>query len=83
MPIYNADHARADLRDILDNAKQGQPSMIARWNRPEAVIVGLDDWHELQAFRALQGERVDSSEVDKIMAAAGVDIPPVPANVAS
>ncbi len=48
MPTYNSEIARAELRNILDAAKQGQPAIIARYNRPEAVVIGYEQWEDMQ-----------------------------------
>lgn len=83
MLTFTAEDARQNMRAILDNALAGKQAVIERYGKPVAAVVGVEEWRELQAWRALQGERVDSSEVDRVMASLGVDVPPVTADVAS
>jgi len=40
-------HAKATLSAIVDDAVRGEPSIITRHGRPEAVVIGFDDWQRL------------------------------------
>jgi prevent-host-death family protein len=39
--------AKATLSAVVDDAKQGEPCVITRHGKPEAVIVGFKDWERL------------------------------------
>jgi prevent-host-death family protein len=39
--------AKATLSSVVDDAVQGEPSIITRHGRPEAVIVGFQEWERL------------------------------------
>ena len=39
--------AKATLSSVVDDAVQGEPSIITRHGRPEAVIVGFKEWERL------------------------------------
>ena len=39
--------AKATLSAVIDQAKQGQPSIITRHGRPEAVILSFEEWQRL------------------------------------
>ena len=39
--------AKATLSTVIDQAKQGQPSIITRHGRPEAVILSFEEWQRL------------------------------------
>ncbi len=39
--------AKASLSSVVDKAKQGEPSIITRHGKPEAVILGFSDWERL------------------------------------
>lgn len=39
--------AKATLSAVVDQAKQGQPSIITRHGRPEAVILSFEEWQRL------------------------------------
>ncbi len=40
-------HAKAALSAVIDQAKQGQPSIITRHGRPEAVVLSFEEWQRL------------------------------------
>ncbi|MFY1651121.1 type II toxin-antitoxin system Phd/YefM family antitoxin [Solwaraspora sp. WMMB762] len=50
---------RITLQDLRDDAgralesvgRTGEPVVITRYERPVAVLVGIDEWEELEAFR--------------------------------
>ena len=48
----SAEHARKNLREILDLAMQGDTVIVMRHSRPAAVIISPRLWDELQALRA-------------------------------
>jgi len=39
--------AKANLSAVVDRAIQGKPSVITRHGKPEAVVLGFDDWERL------------------------------------
>ena len=39
--------AKATLSAVVDQAQQGEPSIITRHGRPEAVIVSFEEWQRL------------------------------------
>ena len=39
--------AKATLSSVIDQARQGQPSVVTRHGRPEAVIVSFEEWTRL------------------------------------
>ena len=40
-------NAKATLSAVVDQARQGEPSIITRHGRPEAVIVSFEEWQRL------------------------------------
>lgn len=51
---YGSEEARLKLRDILDDVNSGQESVIERYNKPVAVVVGYRQWQALKRLRAEQ-----------------------------
>jgi antitoxin Phd len=41
--------AKATLSSVVDDAVRGEPSIITRDGRPEAVVIGFDDWKRLSS----------------------------------
>jgi prevent-host-death family protein len=39
--------AKASLSAVVDAAVRGEPSIITRHGRPDAVVIGYDDWKRL------------------------------------
>lgn len=39
--------AKATLSAVVDQARAGQPSIITRHGRPEAVVVSFEEWQRL------------------------------------
>lgn len=39
--------AKATLSAVVDQARQGEPSIITRHGRPEAVVVSFEEWQRL------------------------------------
>ena len=39
--------AKARLSAVIDQARQGQPSIITRHGRPEAVVLSFEEWQRL------------------------------------
>ena len=39
--------AKATLSAVIDNARQGQPSVITRHGRREAVVLSFEEWERL------------------------------------
>ncbi len=45
--------AKATLSSVIDEAKRGEPSVITRHGKPEAVVIGFEEWQRigrLQSF---------------------------------
>jgi antitoxin Phd len=40
-------HAKATLSAVVDEAVRGEPSIITRHGRPQAVVVGFEEWQRL------------------------------------
>jgi prevent-host-death family protein len=41
--------AKATLSAVVDDAVRGEPSVITRHGRPEAVVIGFDEWQRLSS----------------------------------
>lgn len=39
--------AKATLSAVIDQARQGHPSVITRHGRPEAVVLSFEEWQRL------------------------------------
>ena len=39
--------AKATLSAVVDDAIRGEPSVITRHGRPEAVVIGFEEWKRL------------------------------------
>ncbi len=39
--------AKATLSAVVDQARQGEPSIITRHGRPEAVVLSFEEWQRL------------------------------------
>jgi antitoxin Phd len=39
--------AKATLSAVVDDAVRGEPSVITRLGRPQAVVIGFDEWKRL------------------------------------
>ena len=39
--------AKASLSSLVDDATRGEPSIITRHGKPEAVVVGFEEWQRL------------------------------------
>ena len=39
--------AKAALSAVIDQARQGEPTIITRHGRPEAVIISFEEWQRL------------------------------------
>ncbi len=39
--------AKASLSAVVDNAIRGEPSVITRHGKPEAVVLSFDEWQRL------------------------------------
>ena len=56
-------HAKADLSAIVDDAVRGEPAVITRHGKPEAVIVGYEEWQRLSRVPSF-GRMLMSAPVD-------------------
>ena len=45
--------AKATLSAVIDQAKQGEPSIITRRGRPEAVVLSFEEWQRLSRVPSL------------------------------
>lgn len=41
--------AKASLSAVVDDAVQGEPSIITRHGKPQAVIMGFEEWRRLSS----------------------------------
>ena len=41
--------AKANLSAVVDEATHGKPSVITRHGKPQAVVVGYDQWKKLSS----------------------------------
>jgi antitoxin Phd len=39
--------AKASLSSLVDDATRGEPSIITRHGKPEAVVIGFEEWERL------------------------------------
>jgi len=39
--------AKATLSSVVDQARRGEPSIITRHGRPEAVVLSFEEWQRL------------------------------------
>ena len=39
--------AKATLSSVVDDAARGKPSVITRHGKPQAVVIGFEDWQRL------------------------------------
>jgi prevent-host-death family protein len=40
-------HAKAALSSVVDDAVRGEPSVITRHGKREAVVIGFEEWRRL------------------------------------
>ena len=59
--------AKATLSAVVDQARQGEPSIITRHGRPEAVVLGFEEWQRLSQVpsfgRLLMEARLEPDDV--------------------
>lgn len=59
--------AKATLSAVIDQARQGEPSIITRHGRPEAVILSFEEWQRLSQVpsfgRLLMEARLGSEDL--------------------
>ncbi len=41
--------AKANLSAVVDDALRGEPSLITRHGKPQAVVIGFEEWQKLAA----------------------------------
>jgi prevent-host-death family protein len=41
--------AKATLSAVVDHAVRGEPSVITRHGKPEAVVIGFEEWRRLSS----------------------------------
>lgn len=64
MRTASVEEARAGLGDLVDRARlAGEPTLITRYGRPAAVVVG-EDWYRLaeECLTASAGAESDATE---------------------
>ena len=47
MREFQLNDAKASLASIIDAAARGEPSIIARHGKPEAIVLGFKEWERL------------------------------------
>jgi prevent-host-death family protein len=61
--------AKATLSAVVDDAVRGKPSVTTRHGRPQAVVIGFDEWQRLSRVpsfgRLLMSAPDDLSERDR------------------
>jgi prevent-host-death family protein len=59
--------AKATLSAVIDSARQGEPSVITRHGRPEAVLISFEEWQRLSTVpsfgRLLMAAPLDESDL--------------------
>ena len=59
--------AKATLSAVIDKAQQGQPSVITRHGRPEAVVLSFEEWQRLSQVpsfgRLLMASPLDAEDL--------------------
>ena len=45
--------AKATLSAVIEQARQGEPSIITRHGRPEAVVISFEEWQRLSQVPSL------------------------------
>ena len=59
--------AKATLSAVMDQARRGEPSIITRHGRPEAVILSFEDWQRLSQIpsfgRLLMAAQLDPEDL--------------------
>ncbi len=61
--------AKATLSAVVDQARRGQPSVITRHGRPEAVLMSFEDWQRLSQVPSF-GRLLMAAPVDEDLPAA-------------
>lgn len=47
--------AKATLSAVIDQARRGEPSVITRHGRPEAVVLSFEEWQRLSRVPSFGG----------------------------
>lgn len=59
--------AKANFSAVVNNATQGKPSLITRHGKPEAVVLGYDEWKKLSSApsfgRLLMAAPIESADL--------------------
>lgn len=56
-------HAKASLSAVIDDAVRGEPAVITRHGKPQAVIIGYEEWERLSRVPSF-GRLLMSAPVD-------------------
>ena len=61
--------AKATLSAVVDQARQGEPSIITRHGRPEAVVLSFEEWQRLSQVpsfgRLMMEAQLDPEDLPK------------------
>jgi prevent-host-death family protein len=61
--------AKATLSAVIDQARKGEPSVITRHGRPEAVLLSFEDWQRLSQVpsfgRLLMAAPLSDEDLDR------------------
>lgn len=63
MRSFQLRDAKATLSSLVDQALQGEPSVITRRGKPAAVVVGFEDWQRLSSVPSF-GRLLASAPID-------------------
>jgi antitoxin Phd len=59
--------AKAQLSSVVDDAARGKPSVITRHGRPEAIVLGFEEWRKLSRVpsfgRLLMAAPLESGDI--------------------
>lgn len=58
---YTIAEAKANWDSLLSKAEQGQPQVIMRRKREVAMVVSIDDWHEMVGHQELEATSAEES----------------------
>ena len=56
--------AKATLSAVIDKARDGEPSVITRHGKPEAVVIGFEEWKRLSSIPSF-GRLLSMAPIDE------------------
>jgi len=71
MPVWQIQHAKARLSEVIERARNEGPQMISRHGAEHAVVLSIEDYRVLIAKRPdfkeylLGGPKVDDFSIDR------------------